>query len=66
MQLDVIHVDEMSAVCNLYADDRCVKVIMRADDYQSLLRDNFFVRDGKEQDDAGVWNTSEVYDQRKQ
>lgn len=59
MQIDVIkfltnHIVE----CNLYTGDRCVKISMMKADYEALIRDGFFIRDGKAPDSAGVLNTT--------
>ncbi len=48
--------------CNLYTGERCVKIIMYYRDYENLILDGFFLRNGREQDSADVWNTTEVYE----
>lgn len=50
------------AKCNLYTDNRCVTIYMTESDYKELVRDGFFIRDGKTKDSANVLNTTEVYD----
>jgi hypothetical protein len=62
MQIDAIkwltaHILE----CNLYTGDRCVKISMMRSDYEALVRDGFFICDGKEADSAGVLNTTLDY-----
>ena len=47
--------------CNLYTGDRCVTIYMGASDYQALMRDGFFIRDGASVDSAGVMNTTADY-----
>lgn len=34
-------------------------------EYENLIRDGFFIRDGKERDSANVLNTTEVYELQK-
>lgn len=64
IQIDVKTVCEETNVarCNLYAGGRCVKIIMSKSDYDNLVRDGFFIRDGKELDSANVLNTTEAYE----
>lgn len=47
--------------CNLYANDRCVKMYITVSTYECLVKDGFFIRDGKEYDSANVLNTTEQY-----
>lgn len=61
MQVDIKKIDEKYTFCNLYADGRCVQVVMLTSDYELLLRDGFFIRSGKEADSAGVLNTTNTY-----
>lgn len=67
IQIDVKSVDERVVICNLYTSERCVKIVMANDDYHSLIRDGFFIRDGKELDSANVLNTTDtyIYDSKK-
>ncbi len=65
IQIDVKEVTDNTAVCNLYADGRCVKVVMRKDDYETLCHDKFFIRSGNECDSAGVLNTTKEYLKKK-
>jgi hypothetical protein len=37
---------------------------MTAQDYESLMRDGFFIRDGQTKDSANVINTTAVYEQK--
>jgi hypothetical protein len=53
------------AVCNLYANDRCVKIYMSEYDYKELIEDGFFIRDGKSVDSANVLNTTDVYERKE-
>lgn len=62
VQIDVIS-GETGGVykCNLYAAGRCVKIFMHQHDYEALIHDGFFIRDGKSFDSAGVLNTTKMY-----
>lgn len=61
VQIDMKGIEGNAAICNLYTGNRCIKIAMAADDYQSLVRDGFFIRDGKSVDSAGVLNTTTVF-----
>lgn len=61
MQIDLLRIENNTAVCNLYTDDRCVKIIMSKDDAENLRRDGFFIRKTHEVDSAGVINTTAEY-----
>lgn len=65
MQIDVVKIQENIVVCNLYTGDRCVRIIMSQADYEALMRDRFFIRDGKAADSAGVLNTTKEYHEVK-
>lgn len=67
MQIDVKQIDASKnfATCNLYTGERCVKIFMSVTDYENLLRDGFFIRDGKERDSADVLNTTLTYYPKK-
>ena len=67
IQIDVIKIntEQTHVQCNMYTEDNCVKIYMSITDYESLLADKFFVRDGKTVDSANVLNTSEVYYTKK-
>ena len=61
MQIDVKRIQNETAVCLLYTGDRCVNIIMTESDYLALMRDGFFIRDGKSKDSADVINTTRDY-----
>lgn len=67
LQIDVKEVNNETRIvtCNLYTEERCVKIFMSTYDYQELIRDKFFIRDGKERDSANVLNTTESYHLQK-
>lgn len=64
MQIDVLKIQGYVVLCNLYTNERCVKIAMALDDYNALTRDGFFIRDGSSADSAGVLNTTLAYDQK--
>ncbi|GAA4277516.1 hypothetical protein [Aquimarina mytili] len=47
--------------CNVYIDGRPCAFWTTEENYDSLIRDGFFLRDGKTKDSAGVINTSATY-----
>ena len=61
IQIDIKRIEGNAAIGNLYTGSRCVKIAMGASDYESLMRDGFFTRDGKKEDSAGVINTTNVF-----
>jgi len=62
MQIDVIKpLTNIVMECNLYTGDRCVKITMLRSDYELLVKEGFFIRDGKSKDSAGVLNTTQEY-----
>ena len=67
IQIDVKNILKGDRVveCNLYANDRCVKMFIPKADYNALMRDGFFIRDLKERDSSGVLNTTYTYEQEK-
>jgi hypothetical protein len=65
MQIDLINIENHTAVCNLYTGDRCVRIIMTEADADALKRDGFFIRGQHREDSAGVINTTAEYHQIK-
>lgn len=61
VQIDVKQVTEQHVVCNLYTGVLCCKMLISRSDYDELVRQKFFIRDGKSKDSADVWNTTETY-----
>jgi hypothetical protein len=63
MQIDVI--EEVKGTqfmqCKLYIDGNASVILMNKIDYERLLSDSFFVRDGKNRDSAGVLNTTNTF-----
>lgn len=63
VQIDVVRLSEPPGfvTCNLYTPDRCVKLFMPTHEYEALVRDGFFIRDGQVPDSANVYNTTLLY-----
>lgn len=61
IQIDVIESKSEMYRCNLYTGDRCVPIYMNQRDYEQLIDDGFFIRDGKYIDSAGVLNTTKEF-----
>lgn len=61
IQIDVKTITETTVTCNLYTGVSCIKMVIRKDDYDYLVKKGFFLRDGKEIDSAGVLNTTVSY-----
>lgn len=47
--------------CKLYADGRTCIFWTTQSNYEALMYDKIFIRDGKEIDSAGVINTTKVF-----
>lgn len=65
IQIDIKRIEGSAAIGNLYTGNRCVRIAMSTDDYESLMRDGFFIRDGKTKDSADVINSTDEYVQKK-
>lgn len=67
LQIDVIGTtedDERIIECVLIVDGRsCIFYLSRAN-YQALMFDQVFIRDGQERDSAGILNTTHVFEER--
>lgn len=61
VQIDVKTFKDGFARCLLYTGGRCIQMVITEADYHSLVRDGFFIRDGKEIDSAGVVNTTNTF-----
>lgn len=64
IQIDVIGKPENSQFvkCKLYIDGEATPILMPETEYQRLIQEGFFVRDGEQCDSAGVINTTKVYE----
>jgi hypothetical protein len=47
--------------CNIYIDGRCCRFWTTKANYEALMYDKVFIRDGKEKDSAGVLNTTNTF-----
>jgi hypothetical protein len=68
LQIDVIgphEEDEKIIECDIWIDGRCCTFYTSRANYQALMFDKVFVRDGKEKDSAGVLNTTNVFEEKK-
>ena len=69
MQIDVlkIYVNVDNVECNMYTNDRCVKIYMTIATYMQLVQDGYFIRHKGEnisshtKDSADVINTTNCY-----
>lgn len=61
IQIDVYRVEGNVVVCGLYTGERWVRMAMSKADYELLVSDGFFIRDGKTPDSANVINTTNVF-----
>lgn len=66
IQIDAIEktIDKSHIQCNMYTRKNCVKVFISIEEYNELVEQNFFIRDGKKKDNAGVLNTTNVFIQK--
>lgn len=64
IQIDVIGKLENSQFvkCKLYIDGEATPILMPETEYQRLIQEGFYVRDGEQCDSAGVINTTKVYE----
>lgn len=66
LQIDVMEAMQQNIIrCRLTVDGRDVRMFISKDDYNQLITDGFFVRDGKEADSAGCINTTKVFEEKK-
>ena len=63
IQIDVIGLIEETELmkCKLYVDGRVCVIGMSRYDYEELMREKVFIRDGKSVDSAGVINTTNTF-----
>lgn len=47
--------------CNIYIDGRCCRFYTSRSNYEALMYDKVFIRDGKTRDSAGVLNTTNTF-----
>ena len=51
--------------CNLYYDGRCCAFWTTRANYEALMYDQLFIRDGKNPDSAGVINTTNIFSEEE-
>ena len=64
LQIDVLgpsKQDENIIECNIYIDGRCCRFYTSKSNYEALMYDKVFIRDGKEKDSANVLNTTNIF-----
>lgn len=61
LQIDVIKENNDFVTCNLYAGGRRCEILLLKQDYDRLVYEGFFIRNGKTEDSAGVLNTTKVF-----
>lgn len=68
MQIDVIGSVEGTELmkCKLYVDGRVCIIGMSRYDYEELMREKVFIRDGQTIDSAGVINTTNTFVEKDQ
>lgn len=65
IQIDVkgtVDVSPQFMKCYLYVDGSAYDFFLPVHNYEELVRDGFFIRDGKSEDSAGVINTTYSYE----
>lgn len=50
--------------CSLYIDGRRLTIYMSEANYEALMYDGIFIRDGNEKDSAGVINTTNIFEEK--
>lgn len=50
--------------CNIYVDGRCCAFWTTKSNYEALMYDKVFIRDGKTLDSANILNTTNVFVER--
>jgi hypothetical protein len=50
--------------CNLYIDGRCCKIYMSRSNYEALMYDGIFIRDGLTKDSTDVINTTNIFEEQ--
>lgn len=66
LQIDVkgaVPQNEQLIECRLYYDGRCCTFYTSKANYEALLYDGLFIRDGKSRDSADVLNTTNVFEE---
>jgi hypothetical protein len=61
VQIDVMRLEEKTAICNLFTPQGVVKIVMSKEDYYFLKGAGFFIWDAKMADGKSEVNTSKAY-----
>lgn len=63
LQIDVIEANDETGIvtCIFSTGERDVRIYMSYNDYENLIQDKFFIRDGTWRDSANVLNTTKRY-----
>ncbi|MEP7375552.1 MAG: hypothetical protein ABI675_19565 [Chitinophagaceae bacterium] len=63
IQIDItkVHGDGNLVEGGMYTGGSWVRIAMSKNDYETLVREGFFIRDGKSKDSAGVINTTNTF-----
>lgn len=51
--------------CNLYVDGRAYQMFLPQEEYELLIEEKFFIRDGKTKDSANVLNTTNEFEEKE-
>lgn len=65
LQIDMVgFLDDVGMVkCKIYIDGRGCQFFTSKANYEALMYDKVFIRDGKTKDSAGVINTTNVFEE---
>jgi hypothetical protein len=69
LQIDVLgplESNEDIMECKIYIDGRCCRFYTSKANYEALMYDGIFLRNGKEKDSAGVINTTNTFIESKE
>jgi len=64
LQIDVLGPEELNSdiiKCRIYIDGRCCTFWTTNSNYEALMYDKVFIRNGKSKDSANVLNTTNVF-----
>jgi len=64
LQIDAMQILDNMVRCRINLDNRDVRMFISKDDYEALIEDGFFIRDGKSADSSGCINTTNVYQKK--
>lgn len=64
LQIDVLKIEGHIVTCKIIIDGRGCIFHTSKSNYEALVYDGVFIRDGKEKDSANVINTTNVFEER--